>query len=280
MGRGRRWTDAQLRAAVATATTFKDVLRSLGLASPGGSHWDVRQRIEILGLDTSHFRYPLRGRRAWSDADLSTAVAKSSSYADVVRSLGLELDTRTYSRIQRRIRLLRLDTSHFRRERSRPARPTRWTDENLRAAVQQARSYAGVLRALGLVPAGGNYAQVKRRISELAVDTSHFTGMRWNRGGTSVRGATRSLDELLVANRWTNTHKLKQRLFRAGLKEPRCELCGWAERAPDGRIPVELDHINGDRTDNRLVNLRVLCPNCHALQPTHRGLNRRRPSLQ
>ncbi|MBA3462410.1 MAG: HNH endonuclease [Deltaproteobacteria bacterium] len=78
-----------------------------------------------------------------------------------------------------------------------------------------------------------------------------------------------------MSGRWTSTHQLKLRLFREGLKQPCCELCGWCERAPDGRIPVELDHKNGDRNDNRLENLRVLCPNCHALQPTHRGLNRK-----
>ena len=69
---------------------------------------------------------------------------------------------------------------------------------------------------------------------------------------------------------------LKQRLFRAGLKTEKCEMCGWAAQAPDGRIPVEIDHMNGDKTDNRIENLRILCPNCHALQPTHRGLNRKR----
>lgn len=51
------------------------------------------------------------------------------------------------------------------------------------------------------------------------------------------------------------------------------ERCGWAERAEDGRIPVELDHKNGDRFDNRFENLQILCPNCHSLQPTHRGKN-------
>jgi 5-methylcytosine-specific restriction endonuclease McrA len=66
------------------------------------------------------------------------------------------------------------------------------------------------------------------------------------------------------------------RLFAAGLKKRECEVCGWAEVSADGRIPLELDHINGDKNDNRLDNLRILCPNCHSLQPTHRGLNQRR----
>ena len=49
-----------------------------------------------------------------------------------------------------------------------------------------------------------------------------------------------------------------------------------AEKSEDGRIPVELDYINGDHHDNRIKNLRILCPNCHSLQLTHRGKNKRR----
>ncbi len=84
------------------------------------------------------------------------------------------------------------------------------------------------------------------------------------------------MEKLLVKGGTFQSFKLKKRLFREGLKEEKCELCGWAEKSEDGRIPVELDHINGDRYDNRLQNLRILCPNCHSLQPTHRGKNQRR----
>ena len=152
----------------------------------------------------------------------------------------------------------------------------RWTDDDLRLAVQSSISIAETIRKLGLVPAGGNYDQVQRRVHALGLDTSHFLGQSWTREGRFIKPVARPLEQVLVPDRWTGSNKLKQRLIREGLKHAACELCGWAQRAPDGRIPVELDHINGDRNDNRLENLRILCPNCHSLQPTHRGLNQRR----
>jgi hypothetical protein len=54
-----------------------------------------------------------------------------------------------------------------------------------------------------------------------------------------------------------------------------CAICGWAERHPvTGRIPLHIDHIDGDWRNNRPDNLRLLCPNCHALTPSYGSLNR------
>jgi hypothetical protein len=252
------------------------VLRKLGLSGRGSVHWNVKQRVRALALDTGHFTGARADPVPWTRETLRDAVASSQRWVEVLARFGLEPGEGRHEKVRRDARKYGLDTSHFVRTRG-PVRKhrTRWSDEQLRAAVVGSKSYAAVIRSLGLVPAGGNYDGVQRRVRELALDTSHFTGMGWNKGGAFVPHPALPLDEVLVANRPTSSHALKQRLFRHRLKSERCERCDWAERAPDGRLPLELDHINGDRTDNRIENLRVLCPNCHALQPTHRGLNKR-----
>jgi hypothetical protein len=266
----RTWTDEDLIRLVHTSTTWAAVLRGLGLSPRGRNHYNVKIRALALGLDTAHFA--VHTRRA-TDAELRRAVASADSFDSLADELGLARD-----RLKQRVHALGLDTQHFTRRQVSPSgsKRRRWTDDQLRTAIAASRSLAGTLRGLGLVAAGGNYDAVQRRIKELALDTSHFTGQGWNVGLKYQPAPARPIEELLVANRWTTSHHLKTRLFRERLKEPKCELCGWCERAPDGRVPVELDHVNGDRFDNRLENLRILCPNCHSLQSTHRGLNQKR----
>ena len=68
------------------------------------------------------------------------------------------------------------------------------------------------------------------------------------------------------------TSYLKARLIREGVKDARCESCNGTQWEGEP-IPLELDHVNGKRDDNRLENLRLICPNCHAQTPTYRGRN-------
>lgn len=150
-----------------------------------------------------------------------------------------------------------------------------WTDNQLIEAVTSAKSYRSVIVTLGLIPAGGNYVQVQTRVKDLGLDTGHFTGMTWNKGTTYHSKSRPMIEELLVLGSTVQSFKLKKRLYESGLKLPECELCGWAQLSNDGRIPLELDHMNGNHSDNRLGNLRILCPNCHSLQPTHRGKNKK-----
>ncbi len=149
-----------------------------------------------------------------------------------------------------------------------------WSENDLRKAVKSSPSLRQVLAKLDLRQAGGNYDQVKKYIREYQLDTRHFKGRAWNRGLRGIGKPRLSLKEILKKDSPFQSFKLKKRLFDAKLKSRSCEECGWAKMS-GGYLPLELDHINGNRHDNRLENLRILCPNCHSLKPTYRGRNRR-----
>ncbi len=153
-------------------------------------------------------------------------------------------------------------------------RPKRWTQENLHDAVKSSRSFRQVLIKLGLKPAGGNYKQIQKWIKDLKMDSSHFTGIGWNVGLMFDPHKTVPIKNILVKDSNYQSHKLKKRLIKEGFKDQKCEKCNWAQVSRDGRVPLELNHINGNHNDNRLENLQILCPNCHSLEPTHRGRNK------
>ena len=155
-------------------------------------------------------------------------------------------------------------------------KPRKWSEDQLRKSAKDVFSIRQVLSRLGLREAGGNYTQIKKYLEFYKIDISHFKGRVWNKGMHLPFEPRIPLKEILVKNSNFQSHKLKNRLFRDGLKTPKCEECSWAVRSKDGRLPLELDHINGDARDNRLENLRILCPNCHSLQSKHRGLNQKR----
>ncbi len=154
-----------------------------------------------------------------------------------------------------------------------------YTDDDLIKAVPECTSVAKLLEKFGLKPAGGNYTLIKSRIKELGLDTCHFRGSHdWARGKGSSFVRQRALDAILVQDSFYTSSMLRKRLIAEGIFEHRCVSCGL-ETWLDNKIPLEIDHINGDRRDNRLENLRLLCPNCHALTTTYRGKNKKTVTL-
>jgi 5-methylcytosine-specific restriction endonuclease McrA len=147
------------------------------------------------------------------------------------------------------------------------SRPLKYTKEVLEEAASSSVSVAQVLRRLGLKQSGGMNAHIKKRLISYGVDISHFLGKAANTG--KKYGAWRPIQDYLVSSGpFITSHKLKLRLIVEGIKEHACEIC--ATRSWCGKlIPIELDHINGERGDNRLSNLRIVCPNCHAQTNTY-----------
>jgi hypothetical protein len=127
-------------------------------------------------------------------------------------------------------------------------------------------------------PAGGNAQVLRRWAAAWGIDMSHFDPEAARRAVNRERGRQRRtpLEDVLVEGSTYSRHALKQRLFDEGLKLRACELCGQDENWRGRRISLILDHVNGIATDNRLVNLRIVCPNCNATLDTHCGRNKLR----
>jgi HNH endonuclease len=150
----------------------------------------------------------------------------------------------------------------------------RFSRPELEAAAAASRSSSDVLRRLGLRPAGGNHATLRKYFSLWGISTDHFDPAAARRaalGRTPV-----PLAEVLVEGSSYSRASLKRRLLADGLKEPRCELCGQTATWRGRQMALVLDHINGVADDNRLENLRILCPNCNATLDTHCGRHNRR----
>lgn len=144
----------------------------------------------------------------------------------------------------------------------------RYTKELLQPIVESSTSVAEVLRKLGLKQAGGTQRLINSKIRSLSLDTSHFTGSTWAKGKKFGPKPKVSNEELFVENcsYAFNGPRVTKRLIRLGW-EHKCSTCSLTEWLSKP-IALHVDHINGINNDNRLENLRFLCPNCHQQTPT------------
>lgn len=153
---------------------------------------------------------------------------------------------------------------------------SKYDKDSLSKIVSESNSVRQVLISLGLKEAGGNYSNIKKRIEQFNIDASHFHGQGWAKGKTWTKN--KNLDSILVENSTytsglhRSTFRLKNQLFKLGYKIKVCEMCGNNKWMGED-IPLELHHINGNKFDNRIENIQILCPNCHTFTDNYRGKN-------
>jgi hypothetical protein len=133
------------------------------------------------------------------------------------------------------------------------------------------------MEKLGLTYRGGCYITAKQLLHELQLDISHMThdNRKKHHGIKATPKTPIPIEEYLRTDTKVSTTDFKARLLKEGLLQNQCALCSIVDWLGQP-LTLHLDHINGDRYDNRLENLRILCPNCHSQTPTFAGRNQYR----
>ena len=194
---------------------------------------------------------------------LVRVASEAAHMTDFLVRMGVQNTPRRRRTMRARLARLGIPTDHWERS---PYKM--YSDDALAAAVANAVSYAGALRILGVPNTGGQHAHLARRVRKAGIDTSHFLGQAHNRGKTFPR---RPPEQVLVilppGSGRPRTVALRRAMLAAGVAY-RCKVCGSEPEWQGQPLPLVIDHVNGDWLDNRLENLRFLCPNCHAQTST------------
>lgn len=149
------------------------------------------------------------------------------------------------------------------------------TDEQFVNLIKNSTNIAEVLFKLGYTVKGNSwgYSQVKQRMTDLNLSSANFKGK--NAYYETNKEREISPDKLFRINCKHTRTVLRRNIIRNNLLPYKCAICGiskWNNKT----LSLELDHINGMNNDNRLENLRFLCPNCHSQTTTYGSRNQQR----
>lgn len=146
------------------------------------------------------------------------------------------------------------------------------TKEEMENVLLNSKSMREVILSFGLSPNGSSgYRNIKNKIVNLGLEIPKYKYY-----GEGYKKLRHSDDIVYCENSTFPRHKLKERIIKEKLIEYKCGSCDNDGNWNGNKLSLHIDHINGINNDNRIINLRFLCPNCHSQTSTYSGKNNKK----
>lgn len=142
----------------------------------------------------------------------------------------------------------------------------------LREIVEKSSSFNAILKFFGIDNRSASYHALKRRLNQDNISFDHInTGLSSNKGRKFLGRKKIPLKDILIENSLCSRSWLKTRLLKESLLINKCSKCSLGPEWNGEKLSLQIDHINGVSNDNRIENLRILCPNCHSQTDSFAG---------
>lgn len=152
----------------------------------------------------------------------------------------------------------------------------KYNKENLLKAVENSYTISDVCRYFNIGTKGNNPKTINKYLEFYNIDTSHFLDKEVQLNKLHFRNKINIEDILIENSTYTNNFYLKKRIIESKLLDYNCNICSEGPTWRGKTLVLQLDHINGINNDNRIENLRFLCPNCHSQTDTFCGKHKGR----
>lgn len=153
-----------------------------------------------------------------------------------------------------------------------------YSEQELQNMINQVESYSSLMKLMGYCGTGGNNTIVIRKIKQKYphLDFSHFTNQGWRKNKTVAKDGIHryekyTIEEIFCEDSPVAPRVIKTYVLRHNLIPYKCNCCGFSGKWMGYELVLQLHHINGNNTDNRLENLMFLCPNCHSITENFAG---------
>ena len=254
---------------VSQSDSLVDVTKKLGLDPYfGNTKKNIERLIKRNNISIEHFSTVKRvsDYKIRYDKDkLIELVNKSTTLKEILLELDILPIESNYKTLKKYLKKYNIDYSQIKRGVDRKSiGSTNYDEDNLRKIIVESSTYSEVLIKLGVGIRGSCRKTLYKYIAKYNIDVSHFNAnaIRTKKLHNFIKIP---LNKILVENSTYNSGtNIKNRLYNEGLKEHKCELCGQGENWQGKHMSLILDHIDGVPNNNKIENLKIVCPNCNA----------------